>query len=304
MSTLLSSWWNNLSQRWSVTKESIVSSFKGLLFQTFSSTQGWNIQRENEIKEILLSADLGPALTKKILDILREKAITDPDQNLQMIYDYLSEQFPNPTLKTLSQDIYVLVGVNGAGKTTTAAKLTYHHREKKPLLIAADTYRAAAIEQLKEWAQRVDAVCFESSVTDPSAVAYQGLDYAAQNHLSPVIIDTSGRLQTHKNLMQELEKIKKTILKKVALERVRIILVLDGTQGQNMIQQVDVFNKHLNLSALIITKLDGSSRGGAVCQIAEKYHLPIDFVGMGEKPDQLVPFNKESFLKALLGMSI
>jgi len=302
VSSLLSSLWNTLSQRWTVAKESIVSSFRSGLMHIFSSTPKWDLEREWELKKILLGADLGPTLTQKLLTLLKEKSLNDPGANLQILYDELLSYFPAKTNLPVTQDVYVLVGVNGAGKTTTAAKLTYMHRNKNPLLIAADTYRAAAIEQLQQWADRMDAACYASTLSDPSAVAYQGLDYAAIHQHSPIMIDTSGRLQTHKNLMQELVKIKKTILKKVDPERVRMILVLDGAQGQNMLQQVEVFHAELQLSAIIVTKLDGSSRAGALCQIAEKYAIPIDYIGVGEKAEQLIPFDRELFLKALLGI--
>ena len=302
MSSLLSSLWNALSQRWTAAKESVASSFRFGFMQIFSSTPQWDLQREYESRKLLLGADLGPALTQQLLTMLKAKALIDPSENLKVIYEELLSQFPGMQQIPITQDVFVLVGVNGAGKTTTAAKLTYMHRSQNPLLIAADTYRAAAVEQLKQWADRIDSMCYESTLSDPSAVAYQGLDYAAAHQHSPVIIDTSGRLQTHKNLMQELVKIKKTILKKVDPERVRIILVLDGTQGQNMLQQVEVFHEHLQLSSIIVTKLDGSSRAGALCQIAAKYQLPIDYIGIGEKPEQLVKFDSDLFLQALLGM--
>ncbi|MBM4222322.1 MAG: hypothetical protein FJ161_00745 [Gammaproteobacteria bacterium] len=210
---------------------------------------------------------------------LQAQITKEAKDRITLIDAYLKERLPPTQEMATDFDVLFLVGVNGSGKTTTAAKLATYVREqmgRTPYLIPADTYRAGAVDQLVTWAKRVNCPYFESTLSDPGAVIFQGIDAALAHYDRPcIIIDTSGRLQTHKNLMSELIKMKKIVERKVDISRIRTILILDGSQGQNMLQQVKIFHEALNLSSLIITKLDGSSKAGVLCQLYDSYHIGV-----------------------------
>jgi fused signal recognition particle receptor len=196
----------------------------------------------------------------------------------------------------------LVVGVNGVGKTTTVAKLAtkYMAQGKKVLAIAADTFRAAAVEQLAEWSSRVGFTLVRGAEeAKPSAVVFDGMKSALEGGYDVVLIDTAGRLHTKSNLMQELEGIRNVIRKHVPDGPHETILVLDGVSGQNALSQAREFNSAVSLSGLVVTKLDGTPKGGIIIAISQELHLPVFFIGVGEKVDDLVPFDKRVFVEAL-----
>jgi len=201
-------------------------------------------------------------------------------------------------------NVWLLVGVNGVGKTTTLGKLAYLSARSnyKTLIAAADTFRAAAVEQLKVWGERsnVDVISNQSKNADPAAVVFDAINSAQKRNVDLLLVDTAGRLQTKNNLMDELAKIKKIIDKKVPDASVESLLVLDASQGQNGLKQAKSFAKSANLSGAIITKLDGTSRGGVSLAVSEEVNLPIRFIGAGEGIKDLRPFNSYEFVEAML----
>ena len=199
-----------------------------------------------------------------------------------------------------------MIGVNGVGKTTTIAKLAHRDRMqgKKVMIAAADTFRAAAIEQLQVWAGRVGALFHARTAgSDPAAVAYEAMDRALQEGVDVLYVDTAGRLQTKVNLMEELSKIRQVLGKKHAGAPHRTILVIDATTGQNALSQTKLFKEAAGIDELIITKLDGTAKGGVAIAVAMQHHLPITYVGLGEKMEDLRPFSGEDYARALLGVS-
>ena len=197
-----------------------------------------------------------------------------------------------------------MVGVNGVGKTTTIAKLAYRARMqgKKVLVAAADTFRAAAVEQLRVWAERVGADFHaKGDGADPAAVAYEAMDKAVAGGYDVVFVDTAGRLHTKSNLMDELHKIRQVIARKHPGAPHRTILVIDATTGQNALQQTKMFKESSGVDEVVLTKLDGTAKGGVALAVAAQFGLPITFIGLGEKMEDLRPFNAHDFARALLG---
>jgi fused signal recognition particle receptor len=264
-----------------------------------------------ELEENLLIADVGVQTTSYILDDLkREVSQNRIRENAEVL-----EQLKQRMVHVLSQNqkpmafsdhqpfVVLVVGVNGSGKTTTIGKLAQHWKQegKKVLLAAGDTFRAAAIDQLQVWAERSDIPCIsQKSGADPSAVAYDAIQAGLSREMDLVIIDTAGRLQTNTNLMEELKKIKRVIGKILPGAPHETLLVLDATIGQNSISQAKLFNEALEVDGLVMTKLDGSAKGGVLLNITGELKLPIRFVGVGEKPEDLQVFNPESFVEALI----
>ena len=203
-------------------------------------------------------------------------------------------------------EIILVSGVNGAGKTTTIGKIgkIFQVNSNKVIFAACDTFRAAAIEQLEEWSKRINVEIIKSSAgSDPASVAYKATDYAKIKNINKVLIDTAGRLQNKKNLMDEYKKIANVTKKIITDAPHEVILVLDATSGQNVINQVEEFNKTIPITGLIMTKLDGTAKGGILIAIAQKYKLPIVAIGLGEKIDDLQIFDSEKFAEAFLGTS-
>ena len=264
-----------------------------------------------ELEENLLFADVGVQTTSYILDDLkREVSQNRIRENAEVL-----EQLKQRMVHVLSQNqkplafsdhqpfVILVVGVNGSGKTTTIGKLAQHWKQegKKVLLAAGDTFRAAAIDQLQVWAERSDVPCIsQMSGADPSAVAFDAIQAGLAREMDLVIIDTAGRLQTNTNLMEELKKIKRVIGKILPGAPHETLLVLDATIGQNSISQAKLFNEALEVDGLVMTKLDGSAKGGVLLNITGELKLPIRFVGVGEKPEDLQVFNPESFVEALI----
>jgi len=264
-----------------------------------------------ELEETLLIADVGMQATSYILEDLKKEVSQNRirenkevlEQLKQRMIHVLSQNHKPLTLSENRPFVVLVVGVNGSGKTTTIGKLARQWKKegKKVLLAAGDTFRAAAIEQLQLWAERSDIPCVtQKSGADPSAVAYDAVQAGVAKDMDIVIIDTAGRLQTNINLMEELKKIKRVIGKVLPGAPHETLLVLDGTIGQNSISQARLFNEALEVDGLIMTKLDGTGKGGVLFNMAKELKLPIRFVGVGEGPEDLQEFIPEKFVEALI----
>ncbi len=264
-----------------------------------------------ELEETLLIADVGMQTTSFILDDLKREV----SQNRIRENKEVLEQLKQRMIHVLSQNqkplpysehqpfVILVVGVNGSGKTTTIGKLARHWKQegKKILLAAGDTFRAAAIDQLQVWADRSGISCISQKIgADPSAVAYDAVQAGLAREMDLVLIDTAGRLQTNTNLMEELKKIKRVIGKVLPGAPHETLLVLDATIGQNSISQARLFNEALEVDGLVMTKLDGTAKGGVLFNITDDLKLPIRFVGVGEKPEDLQEFNPQTFVEALI----
>jgi len=271
----------------------------------------------DQLEEILIEADVGLDTTVKIIDRLEEKVSKDKYLNVSELNSILKNVIINllgenntedidDFESTLKQKLHVMlvVGVNGVGKTTTIGKLAYQYKKlgKKVVLGAGDTFRAAALDQLKIWAERADVDLYEKGMeADPAAVAYETVQYALNNNYDVAIIDTAGRLHTKKYLMQELTKIKNSIAKKLEGAPHEILLVLDATTGQNAIEQAKHFTAATDVTALALTKLDGTAKGGVVLGISDIFKIPIKYIGVGEGMEQLQVFNKSAFVSSIFG---
>jgi fused signal recognition particle receptor len=213
-------------------------------------------------------------------------------------------QAPPPPEPAARPWVVLLVGVNGVGKTTTIAKLAHQDRRRglQPLLVAADTFRAAAVEQLEIWGQRVGApVIKQKHGADPAAVVFDGLSAAQSRGADVVYIDTAGRLQTKVNLMEELKKIHRTAAKKIPGSPHEVLLILDATTGQNALSQARLFHEAVAVTGIILTKMDGTAKGGVALAVAHENGIPIRYLGVGEALDDLRPFEAEAFVEAILG---
>jgi fused signal recognition particle receptor len=256
---------------------------------------------KDELEDILLEADVSYDLVEIILNEIYQEKITRDilEQKLLATLAYTSYQEPEYT----PPFVELIVGVNGAGKTTTISKLAYKYKQegKKVLLGAGDTFRAAAIEQLTLWANKLDIPIVSSKQGhDSSAVAYDAIDSAKSKGIDNVIIDTAGRLHTQTNLANELKKINRICGKAHEGAPHRTILIIDGTQGNSAISQAKAFNEMIGVDGIIITKLDGTAKGGSIFSIAYALELPILYVGTGEQPEDLTPFDKYEFVDGLL----
>ena len=271
-----------------------------------------NQETIQDIETTLISADIGLEVTNHLINKIKTTKIND-HVNSTTILRLLSAEISYILLKReeniiKTEDIlpiiFLFIGVNGSGKTTTIGKLIKKIGKNKKVLIAAcDTFRAAAIDQLKKWANSQGADFFQGSINqDPASVAYSACEKAKKEKYDYLIIDTAGRLSNNTNLLNQLIKIKSVLNKLATNLTIKTILVLDGTNGSNMINQVETFGKNLNVSGLIITKLDGTAKGGALISIAKKYEIPIYFVGFGEKEDDLLQFKASEFSQSLLNI--
>jgi fused signal recognition particle receptor len=260
----------------------------------------------NELFELLILADIGPATSQKIIDGLKQKSRKSGQADLkallkQELIDILSSE--PATVNDVFPAVWLLVGVNGGGKTTSAAKLAskYQSQGKKVMLAAADTFRAAAQEQLVLWGKRLNLPVIQGQTgADPASVVYDAVQSFKARNYDLLIIDTAGRLHTYANLMSELEKIKKVINREIPGAPQEILLVLDSTIGQNAIVQAREFNRFSGLTGVFLTKLDGTARGGSVLAVVEELKLPIKFVGLGETEKDIMEFEPEAFVEALL----
>jgi fused signal recognition particle receptor len=256
---------------------------------------------KDEIEDILLEADVEYELIEIILNEIYQEKITREILRSKLLATLAYTSYKEP--EYIAPFVELIVGVNGAGKTTTISKLAlrYKNEGKKVILGAGDTFRAAAIEQLTLWSKRLDIPIIASKQGhDSSAVAYDTIDSAKSKGLDNVIIDTAGRLHTQTNLANELKKINRICDKAHSGAPHRTILVLDGTQGNSAIAQAKAFNEMIGIDGIIITKLDGTAKGGSVFSIAYALELPILYVGTGEQPENLTPFDKYEFVDGLL----
>lgn len=248
----------------------------------------YQLREEAKLQKAKSRDDLKRVIVQKLVEVYDENA---DSENEKLAYD------PNA-----KPNVYLFVGVNGAGKTTTVGKLAkrFHDQGKKVLLVAADTFRAGAVEQLVEWGKRTGVpVVTGPDKADPAAVVYDGLERAIAEEADYLLVDTAGRLQNKVNLMNELEKIQRTIKKRLPDQPAETLLVLDGSTGQNALLQAKDFNKTTKLSGLVLTKLDGSSKGGVVLSIRHEMKLPVKLVGLGEKAEDLADFDAANYAVGL-----
>ncbi len=265
-----------------------------------------------ELENLLIMADIGVKTVMDFMDRLRRRVksenITDTKYLGEVIVDELFIIYVNNESITdkinINPDgptVILMVGVNGVGKTTTIAKLAYKYKNegKSVMMIAGDTFRAGAVEQLKIWADRTDSLFYGKENIDPAGVIFDGLDKAIEENVDIVLIDTAGRLHNKVNLMKELEKINKVIGTKINGAPHETLLVIDATTGQNGIMQAQSFKEITNITGIVLTKLDGTAKGGIVLAIKEEVNLPVKFVGLGEKMEDLIPFDIENYIYGL-----
>lgn len=264
----------------------------------------------SQIEEVLLSSDVGVKTTQKLLQNLSDTITHSGKQDIRLLKHFLKQELvkildksdaPIPSVQ--APRVILVVGINGVGKTTTIGKLAKRIRAKgeKVLLAAADTYRAAAVSQLKVWAERTGAhTLSQQEGADPAAVAYDAVKASSARGIDVVLIDTAGRLHTKVNLMEEMKKIKRVIQKAREDAPHEIYLVVDATTGQNAMAQAREFHEALGLTGIILTKLDGTAKGGIVVGIQDELKIPIRYIGIGERADDLREFNAKEFVEALL----
>lgn len=265
----------------------------------------------DELEEVLISSDVGIETTLKIIKKIEERVAKDKFMNTSELDRILKEEIMNLLAENKSSDsefeipedkkpyVIMVVGVNGVGKTTTIGKLAYQFKQqgKKVILGAADTFRAAAVDQLVIWSERVGVPIIKQSMgSDPASVAFDTVQSAKAQGADVVLIDTAGRLHNKVNLMNELSKIKRVMQKVIPDAPHEILLVLDGSTGQNAFEQAKQFTAATEVSALAVTKLDGTAKGGVVIGISDQFKIPVKYIGVGEKMEDLQPFNKYEFV--------
>lgn len=263
-----------------------------------------------ELEEAMIMSDIGVETSVEICERLRkkikERGITDPAEIMELIQEIIGEMMGDDTGLDLTDTpaVIMVIGVNGAGKTTTIGKLCYQFKNegKKVIVAAADTFRAAAIDQLEVWTERAGVdIVKHAEGSDPGAVVYDALEAAKARNCDVVIIDTAGRLHNKKNLMDELAKINRIIDTKAGDCSREVLLVLDATTGQNAVNQAKLFSETAPISGIVLTKLDGTAKGGIVISIKNELGIPVKLIGVGEKIDDLQPFDSRSFVEALFG---
>ena len=299
---------------------SLFSKFKNKLHKTsnylssniLNSFQNKKVDNQTleELESILISADISLDVVEKLINSVRKVKTLDQDITT-VVLETLAKEIeiilqPREILEENNhkQKILIFVGVNGSGKTTTIGKIANKiGNEKKVLIAGCDTFRAAAIDQLKDWVENNKNDFFSGSANqDPTSVAFQATEKFNKENYDYLIIDTAGRLSNNTNLVNQLVKLKNVVSKINNDTIIETILVLDGTNGSNMIKQVEIFGKELDVSSIIITKLDGTAKGGALISIANKYEIPISYVGLGEKPEDLSVFSAKNFARSILNL--
>ncbi|WP_017297112.1 signal recognition particle-docking protein FtsY [Nodosilinea nodulosa] len=304
-------WLNKLRQGLNKTRLSLVNQLKAIVGQG-----PLNDDAVMEIEALLLQADVGVAATDKVIEALQgrmREEVLPPDQAIAYLKSILRDMLDAPlgdahnltfTPAKGSFNIWLMTGVNGAGKTTTIGKLAHIAKKSgyNTLIAAADTFRAAAVEQVKTWGARsgVEVIANPGQNTDPAAVVYDAIAASQSRNIELLLVDTAGRLQNKKNLMDELAKIRRIVDKKAPDAQIEALLVLDATLGQNGLRQAEVFAEAANLSGVVLTKLDGTAKGGVALAVVEQLGLPIRFIGAGEGIEDLRPFSSYEFVEALL----
>lgn len=261
----------------------------------------------DDLETLLLSGDIGAnatvEITEELRDRLQDKKTTDPDLAMKELKSILVEMLDADPFEISSPAVIMIVGVNGVGKTTTIGKLASRFKKegKSVVIAAADTFRAAASEQLEIWADRANVrIVKHQEGSDPAAVVFDALSSAKSKHTDVVLIDTAGRLHNKVNLMEELKKINRIISRECPDFDRKNLIVLDATTGQNALAQVETFNEAVDIDSIALTKLDGTAKGGVVVAIKNKFDIPVDFIGVGESIDDLMPFDAESFVEGIL----
>lgn len=286
-------------------------SFLGGLQRIFNSFTKIDEELFEELEEQMIMSDIGVETSEQICESVRkkvkERGITEPNDIMELIYEVVSEIMGDDTGLDLTKSpaVIMVIGVNGAGKTTTIGKLCHQFRQegKKVLVAAADTFRAAAIDQLQVWTDRAGVdIVKHAEGSDPGAVVYDSLEAAKARNCDVVVIDTAGRLHNKKNLMEELKKINRIIDSKAGECSREILLVLDATTGQNAVSQAKLFSETAPITGIVLTKLDGTAKGGIVISIKNELGIPVKLIGVGEKIDDLQPFNSRMFVDALFDL--
>ncbi len=286
-------------------KKGLEKTRKGLL-GSIGGLFGKKIDDETleELEESLILADVGPAPASEIIEVMRKRKNEDPAQILKdEIFNRVNLEIPENNNGEIKPHVILFVGVNGTGKTTSIGKLAHKFIKdnKSVLMAAADTFRAAASEQLDLWAERTGAQIIKSVLgADPASVAFDAIKAGLARRSDYVLIDTAGRLQTKTNLMEELKKIHRVCEKAMPGSPHEIWLVLDASIGQNSFSQVELFNQAIGLTGLVLSKLDGTSKGGAIIAISEKYKIPVRYIGLGEGVDDIEKFDPKQFAEALV----
>jgi fused signal recognition particle receptor len=264
----------------------------------------------DELEETLISDDIGVETTDKLVSELREayrsKKIASTDEIIPFLKEHIRSYWPDHDrqlhLAQTGPTVILVAGVNGTGKTTSIAKLAYifNQNNKKVLVAACDTFRAAAVEQLTIWAERIGVpIIRHQSGSDPAAVAFDACEAALARGIEVLILDTAGRIHTKKDLMQQLTKIRDVVARKISGAPNEVLLVLDATTGQNAISQAKLFTEAINVTGIFLAKLDGTARGGIVIAIKDQLDIPVKFVGLGEKPEDIAEFDPSTFVEAL-----
>ena len=301
--SLFSKFKNNLQKTSNFLSSNILNSFQSKKVDS---------QTLEELESVLISADISLDVVEKLINSVRKVKASEQDIT-NVVLETLAKEI-EVILQPKEREIFVendqtpkiliFIGVNGSGKTTTIGKIASQIRDENKILIAAcDTFRAAAIDQLKSWADKSKSDFFSGNINqDPASVAFQATEKFNKDDFDYLLIDTAGRLSNNTNLVNQLIKLKNVVLKINDKTKIETILVLDGTNGSNMIKQVDIFGKELDVTSLIITKLDGTAKGGALISIANKYEIPISYIGLGEKPEDLISFSARNFSRSILNL--
>lgn len=297
---------DRLKKGLSATRERVAASFRSVL------RIGQPIGQETfqRLEDTMLAADFGPQTTQRLLGVIqsgwKSGKISEEQEITPFLQQHIIDMWPDADRRIhFAQEgptVILVTGINGSGKTTSVAKLGHYFTKqgKKVILGACDTFRAAAVQQLTVWSQRVGVeIVKHDQGADPGAVAYDACEAAVARKADVLLIDTAGRLHTQDHLMRELGKIQKVVARKIPGAPHEVLLVLDATIGQNAVQQARHFSEHVEVSGLFLAKLDGSAKGGIVVGIRDELNVPVKFVGLGETPDDIEPFDPSAFIEAL-----